>query len=161
MKRNLVHRNSWVARSVQFLALRDARMQRTHTDTGALERAIWAELLLKRNSQALHESSIAKLAVVVHHGGSARQIRLARSILSWNYRSGLNSTHILLHQMSDRICVMKYGKQKFGTQLHVVSGSYSEPFPPILPDEMNDAGEFYDCDRCTQRRCLRNNPQGY
>jgi hypothetical protein len=152
MIRNLAHRNSGVAKLVRSLAKSDISIQQTHTDTGEIERARWAVLLLKGNVQTFDESSIVKLAPVVHHGGSVRQIRCASSIVRRNYRSGSTSTHNLLHQMTDRICVMKYGKQKFGTQLHVVSGFDLLPLPSKASDVTNKAVGFYHCDRCASSR---------
>jgi len=91
---------------------------------GARKRAALAEAVLKGQTR-ISTKQVFALCLVVHHGGCRGDIRRARAVLMKIPRD--SGCTLLRQQMADRILVMKYRKQKFGTQFKLDG----IPFPTI------------------------------
>jgi hypothetical protein len=116
-----------------LLARSDNRMQAELNMRGSVQRANLAELVLRASSlrASLSGRHRRQLALVVHHGGTRNAIRRCRSYIH-SPRAG-TTVDDLYKQMTDRILVMKYRKQKYGTQYRSnAEGANLGPFTNIV-----------------------------
>lgn len=115
-------------RLIRYIAGRDRSSQVNRCSDGANERSVAAILLMKYQQQQLNTSEIHALCLLVHHGGSAHDIRTACHI-------GITKGNLdasLRQQMIDRILIMKHGFQVHGTQYRSnARGELLERFPMV------------------------------
>lgn len=125
-------RQQAIRRLSSILCTRDRERQATGDFTNAHRDAALAMLLLsERARRQLSDKQCAGLALVVHHGGSVHDLRLAKHALVGRV---ITVDQILLYrQICDRIQIMRGRPQIFGTQLKVNKATGETKLFPIRP----------------------------
>ena len=148
-------------RLIRYITGRDRSSQANRCSDGVNERSVAAILLMKYQRQQLNTSEIHALCLLVHHGGSAHDIRTACHI-------GITKGNLdasLRQQMIDRILIMKHGFQVHGTQYRSnARGELLERFPMVSVSWWKVRPSFGDHDRTAEpplRLTLTWNPNIY
>ena len=84
--------------------------------------------ILIENGPNLSKRALFLCGVILHHGRSISDHRLAAQLAKKSLSRGYAPAKKLYQAVIDRILVRKYGRQKYGTQFRMIGGKRA-PFP--------------------------------
>ncbi len=116
------------------MALRDRERQTSFRFDGYREDAQLAAMIARQTwAKALSDKQRYGLALIIHHGGTARQLRDAKHLILLN--SSTRENRLLYTQLKDRIEIMRGRPQIFGTQYKRNRGTEAWELYPVRSDQ--------------------------